>query len=76
MREQYENKLATQEGELRRSERMVEEMKLMMNEKSLEGSRLSSSLGNEVHVLREKVQKLEREKREWKDRCEKYGEDL
>ena len=55
---------------------MICESKAMLSDKSMKENRIQNNFSSEVTVLQEKIQLLERERVELRERCFKYGEDM
>lgn len=76
VKQEYEVKLAAKDGEISRLERTLSETKASLQDKSFQYSKHSSNLTNEVQVMSDRLQALEREKLDLIERNAKAEEDI
>ncbi len=72
----HEFKMAEKEGELARCEKLLSEVRAMFSEKTMAHNRNQSNFSNEVTVLSDRVQILEKERGDLIDKYSKYGEEF
>jgi len=74
--EEKDLKLAEKDGELSRCERVLADVRGMLSDKTIANNKNQSNLSNEVTVLSDRIQALEREKVELVDKYSRYGEEF
>ena len=74
--ELYEFRMAEKEGELSRCEKVLSEVRGMLSEKIMGQNMSYNNFSNEMSVMSDRVQILEKEKGELMDKYSKYGEEF
>ena len=74
--EEYEVKLAMKDGELARCEKVLSEVRAMLSEKTMNHNRTQNNLSNEVSVMSDRIQCLEKEKHDLIDKYTRYGDEF
>eukprot|EP00347_Sterkiella_histriomuscorum_P012537 403368193 len=73
---QFDLKIAQKDGELMRYEKDLSELRVMLQDKSINQNKQENTLNSEVKMLSDRIVNLEKEKVELIDKYQKYGEEF